>query len=139
MAEKLVALRAQLDAGHPVTGAYDPDDAVAAAQVRELNIALDEESLDQLAWATTGTRWGDIHAAANAATDDHTQTVAMAALSYLERGETMPLSLVADLRTTGTITVNSENAFKNPTLTSIQRIHSLGKVRQGEVQQARML
>lgn len=36
-----VALRAELDAGHPITGAYDVDDQLAADQINVLDIEVD--------------------------------------------------------------------------------------------------
>ncbi len=41
----LVALKAELDAGHPVTGAYDVDDAVAADQLNVVNRTVNIESV----------------------------------------------------------------------------------------------
>ena len=36
------ALKTELDAGHPVTGAYDADDALAAAELNAENVTINE-------------------------------------------------------------------------------------------------
>lgn len=41
----LVALRVELDAGHPVTGAYDADSQVAANEINALNIVRIREQV----------------------------------------------------------------------------------------------
>lgn len=54
--EQLVALAAELIAGHPVTGAYNADDALAADQINELDIVRIKEFMSgSEMWANTDT------------------------------------------------------------------------------------
>ena len=39
--EKAAILRAELDAGHPTTGAYDPDETIALGQCNAVNVVRD--------------------------------------------------------------------------------------------------
>lgn len=41
----LVALKTELDDGHPITGAYDADDAIAADQLNAVNRTLNKTSM----------------------------------------------------------------------------------------------
>jgi len=57
-----VALKAELDASHPVTGAYNADNALAAAELNALNRTRNKASLtgDQLFTATDTTDFGGL-------------------------------------------------------------------------------
>jgi len=46
--EKAAILRAELDAGHPVTGAYNADDFIATAECNAVNIVRDREILSAI-------------------------------------------------------------------------------------------
>lgn len=39
------ALKAELDSGHPVTGAYNADNALAAAEMNALNVSVQRETI----------------------------------------------------------------------------------------------
>ena len=56
-----VALKAELDAGHPVTGAYNVDDQLAANEINLANIPVNKNTTPQeAADATDGTEFNSV-------------------------------------------------------------------------------
>ena len=86
----LVALKAELDAGHPGTGAYDADAATAAAQINAVNRTRNRTSMtgSEVINAVDATEWG-------ALTDAQRQTV----WDVVHLGDVNPFGIEATLIT----------------------------------------
>ncbi len=130
----LVALKVELDAGHPVTGAYDVDDALAAEELNATN-------LTRIRTTVTGSEVFN-------ATDDSEYTI----LSASEKDSWLRLCGIDDIDISNGIAKSLEDTiFGQSTATrsnlislkteSVSRTTQLGfsRVRSGTVESARAL
>ena len=135
-------LKAELQAGHPVTGAYSDDATTAAAQLNEPNI----DSLrpltngELMAWGALGPR-ANIQDSADSG-PRKVRAIALSALDLLRSGEPLDLTkysgLVAALIGAGVITQAESDQLTALSAITISRAQQLGlTVTPGEVERAR--
>ncbi len=134
----LAALKAELDAGHPVTGAYSVDDATAADEINAVNIAS-EIDVSHKSFLGAIKR---IHWPTDQAHRDY--------LIFISQGPTIPLQdpevqTMLTHATGGIFPTASAAATRTAIMalwaTTISRAQelNLGRVATGTVQNARML
>jgi len=141
-------LRIELDAGHPVTGPYDDDDEVAAAEVMAENVTeLKAITIDEVReWASTNARAINVSIAIEGGTNDDIKNAAyIMDLILKSQGSFDPdnsdhvnlvNTLVPEVWGDDDLTDLIAKATKT---TSRSGILALGLVRTGEVTRARAL
>lgn len=129
----LDALRAELLAGHPVTGAYSADNAEAAAELNAVNCSRNRTSLtgSQVINAIDATEWA-------ALTDSQRQTV----WNIVHLGEVNPFGVEATLMLNvfggGSSTITALQAARIEAISRAVEL-GLGVIREGTIQQARAI
>lgn len=131
----LQALRTELDAGHPVTGAYDADLYIATDQINALNIVRIRTSMEgrELLDATDPTEF-------DSKTDaQKSQWLALCAIENLDPANgKMAASIVQNIFGGGSTTQTALVAARNETV-SRATVLGLGRVAAGHVENARAL
>lgn len=146
----LQALKDELLAGHPVTGAYDADDALAAAEVMAVNVdVVGPITVTELReWAATNARAFKLDSARTTGSTDQVKSLAIIGMSVLNSGpegldpaNATHVALVNELVADGVWSAADRTALiaKATKVLSRAEILSLGRVRAGEVAQARAL
>lgn len=131
----LILLRDELLAGHPVTGAYDADDFVAAQEVSALNVSRFREFVfgGDILKVTDDTEF-------SALTDTgKTQWLALCGVVDIDVGSGAAKSLEADLFGAGTTTRTSLATLRSETVSQAAAIGIGSIVGQGDVEDARGL
>jgi hypothetical protein len=130
----LQALRAELDAGHPDTGAYNADAQLAADQINAVNRTVNVSSLsgDQLFSATDSTEFG--------ALTDHKQNIWLA---FCGRDSIDPfgasnVALVNWIFGGGSATITALASLRTRSVSRADEL-GIGRVAAGTVEQARAL
>ncbi len=133
MAIDIDALKTELDSGHPDTGAYNADDALAAVELNTVNRTLNKTSMtsSEVYNAIDVTQW-------NGLTDPQQQEV----WNILHLGEINPFGFEADRFTTifggGSATLVTLSALRKTDVSRAVEI-GLGEVKVGHVQEARKI
>ncbi|HUT92498.1 MAG TPA: hypothetical protein VMY37_23595 [Thermoguttaceae bacterium] len=128
----IAALKAELLAGHPGTGAYDDDAAVAAGQLNAVNRTRNRASMtgSEIINAVVPSEW-------NALTDAERQTV----WNILHLGDVNPFGVEATLLTStfgaGSATITALAAARKDDVSRADEL-GLGTVYPGHVENARM-
>ena len=129
----LAALAAELTAGHPDTGAYDADSAIAATQINVVNRKKNRTSMtgSEVLNAVNAGEWV-------ALTDAQRQTV----WDVVHLGDVNPFGIEATLITNvfggGSATITELADARKEDVSRADEL-GLGQVRTGTVQQARAL
>ena len=127
----IAALKAELLAGHPVTGAYDADDALAAGQLNVVDRTLPRDSLtgSEVLNAVNAGEWAALDAAAQ-------QTV----WDIVHLGDVNPFgveaALISDVFGAGSNTITALAAARQRGVSRAVEL-GLGVIREGDVQVAR--
>lgn len=131
----LVALKTELDAGHPVTGAYDADSQDAANEVNALNIVrirgrmAGSEVLDQ----TTSSEYKI------KTPNQKSEWLSVCSIEALNPGDSqLALAVIDDIFGTGSSTHAAFIAARNETVGQSTAIE-LGRVRAADIIAARAL
>lgn len=151
---KLQTLRSELDAGHPITGAYDADDSIAADQINAVNRSrlIPITSAELLAWsgqASDSDRPRIIKISEGLQhVNESIAAICTIADSLINRDATeldLKLSdrvdMVDSLVTAGVLSVNDRATLYELATRAISRAEELGlsNVRAGTIAQARNL
>lgn len=129
-------LKETLAAGHPVTGAYNVDHTLAAEEINALNIVTTAVSLNVIQWAATGGRREKIAGSLRSGSEQE-KSSAGTALAMLDRGADLPIELIDIMATDNVISADDVTAYKRSKNISHAQQENLGKVRFGEIQEAR--
>jgi len=130
----LVALKAELLSGHPVTGAYDADNAIAADQLNAVNRSRNLSSLDgdQIFAATDATEFGGL-------TDVKKQLwLAFCGRQTIDPFGTANVAFVNWIFGTGATTVSALASLRTEGISRATEL-GFGNVRPGTVEQARAI
>jgi len=144
----LIALKTELDAGHPVTGVYDADIAVAAGQLNAVNQtrvrAIDITELRE--WASEDERAYKLFQAQTTGETDQIKNLAIVGISMLNSGQTgldpsneMHVEMVNGLVAGGVWTSDDRTALIAKASDDMSRAEKIGigMVQPGNVTQAR--
>lgn len=149
MATDIDVLKAELLAGHPITGAYSSGAGQAADEVNALNVPSTEASTSEglRVWAAGSTRMFRIHDAIGSVQEsDEGRTAAILIDKILSHpansfGDESVVDLVDDLVAEGILLAADKDALTSSeaTFTSRSIILGLGEVGPGHVAEARKL
>ncbi len=146
----LEVLKTELLAGHPVTGAYNVDDALAAAEVMAVNVDLvGLITIGELReWALTNSRAFNLDAARTTGSTDQIKSIAVVGMSILNSGpdgldpaNATHVAMVTELVAAGVWSTADRIALidKATKIVSRAEILGLGRVKHGHVQMARAI
>ncbi len=146
----LEVLKTELLAGHPVTGAYNVDDALAAGEINAENVTrfvpLSVAKLRE--WAATNARAHNLNAAQTTGATDQIKNIAVILMGIfnsddgiLDPGNSIHVAAVNELVAASVWTSGDRDDLvtKATEAASQATVLGLGRVREGEVQQARAL
>ena len=129
----IAALKVELLAGHPDTGAYDADDATAAAQLNVVNRTITRPTVSgsEILNATDDAEFTALQAA------NKNRWLAMCGVDEIDTNGGVAKSIEADLFGAGTNTRANLVALKNPPVSRAVEL-GLGFIKTGHVQEARL-
>jgi len=131
----IAALKAELLAGHPGTGAYDAgDDEVAAGQLNVVNRTRNRPTVEgsEILNATDDTEYGALTAG------QKTDWLNLCGIEEINTASGVAKQMEADLFGPGTTTRTNLVAVRNEDVSRAVEI-GLGTIRVGHVQEARLL
>jgi len=146
----LAALATELVAGHPVTGAYDADDALAAVEVNAVNVDRMRPitAVELFDWSLVGNRSQNLSLVAASGASDRLKSLALnmsrvldSSLVGLDPSKSSHVDAVNELVTAGVWSAADRTALVAAATDTVSQAVALnlGRVREGEVQQARAL
>ncbi len=130
----LVALRAELDAGHPVTGAYNVSDEIAAQEMNAINRTRMRASVSgsEILNATDDTEYTALTAA------EKDSWLILCGIDSVDTNSGVAKSLEADIFGVATITRTNLSNLRIENISRVTEL-SFSRVRTGTIQQARAL
>jgi len=128
------ALKTELDAGHPVTGAYDADDALAAGELNAVNRTQlrDFVSGSEILNNTNDAEFGAL------TVEQQARWMSMCGVDSIETGSGVAKSLESELFGGGTTTRANLVAIRVEDISRAEEL-SLGVIKVGDVEAARTL
>ena len=146
----LQALRTELDAGHPNTGAYSADDGIAASEINAINRSrVRAITIGELReWAAENARAYKLHQAQESGATDQVKNLAIIGMAILNAGQTgldpsnqMHVAMVNGLVAGGVWNVADREALISKATDDVSRANELGfgRVKRGHIQMARAM
>lgn len=134
------ALRSELDAGHPVTGAYDANDQIAADQLNAVNRQRNKASLtgDEIFTATSPAEYNALNSGQGNSADDQGHWLAFCGRAEIDPFATANVQFVTDLFGSGSTTLANLNTLRREDVSRAVEL-GLGRVNAGDVGIARAL
>lgn len=140
MAIDYQALKAELLAGHPVTGAYDADDQIAADQLNVVNRQRNRESMtgDEIFEATNQAEFQALNKGQGNTSDDYGHWLIFCARNELNPFSTANVNFVTDMFAAGSTTLTNLNNLRREDVSRAVEL-GFGFVYRRDVAKARAL
>jgi hypothetical protein len=140
MAIDYQALKAELLAGHPVTGAYDADDQIAADQLNAVNRQRNRTAMtgDEIFEATNQAEFEALDKGQGNTSDDYGHWLIFCARNELNPFSTANVNFVTDMFTAGSTTLANLNNLRREDVSRAVEL-GLGSPNAGDVGIARSL
>lgn len=134
------ALKAELLAGHPDTGAYDADDQVAADQLNAVNRQINKESLagDEIFTATVPAEYNALDTGSGNTPDQQGHWLAFCGRDEIDPFATANVQFVTDMFGSGSATLAALNVLRRENVSRAVEL-GLGRVNAGDIGIARSL
>jgi len=132
MSARIDAIATELAGSHPVSGAYNADDALAAAQLNEVNVTRIKSSMsgDEIFAATNGTEFGALSDSMKS------QWLAFCGRETIDPGGAANVAFVQYIFGAGSTTLSSLASARQETVSQATVI-GVGQVRTYDVTEAR--